>query len=219
MHLPIVHDESACARADVTDSIKNDGIIYYLKTSTPHLHDITIWGPFETIEAVAAQMHRSFGSECPDGHKTVDQLLADNQLIFVGHVSSPINNDLNKIKTCRILKENNPGMKKLLPGPSWRVFSMDVDTDALEQTSATASFVERRAVRDADIQGTFASEEAAIERAKQTAKAVARSVENGSVLVLGHEHHGSVGKFVAGRPPFTSGLLTFVGIKYNDGGR
>lgn len=45
--------------------------IYYLETSTPHLYDISVSGPYCPLDAIISQVLRNFGEACLHGQSLI----------------------------------------------------------------------------------------------------------------------------------------------------
>ncbi|CAJ2500955.1 Uu.00g038080.m01.CDS01 [Anthostomella pinea] len=79
--------------------------IYYLKTSTPHLYDITLSGPYRDLDAVYPQIMNNFGSEYPAGRSAVQDFMRDGHLMSFQHITAPHRNDPNRTRTMRLVTE------------------------------------------------------------------------------------------------------------------
>ncbi|KAK3645139.1 hypothetical protein LTR56_009188 [Elasticomyces elasticus] len=149
----------------------DSGTIYYLQTSTPHLYDTSISGPYHNLDAIAAQIERNFGSECQPGTQYLDEMLGAGMEIM--HVTSPINCNPNLTKTARILRETNPTMLAQLPGPAWYIVVAEI---AVEIAPAAIGSSDPRAsmpLEDAQVHGTYGAEAAANDAARQLAQTIA----------------------------------------------
>ncbi|KAK5138551.1 hypothetical protein LTR08_000139 [Meristemomyces frigidus] len=168
--------------------------IYYLRTSTPHLHDISVLGPYHSIEALVAQAVHNFGDECASGVEALQDFAKEGMLDAFGHITSPINNDPNKVKTIRVIKEQNSAMAATLPGPTWYILSTDIDPALAYATIRGSSLdalvglayaaMERSGpallpVEDMMVHGTFGDATAAIEAARRLAHELASRIGGG----------------------------------------
>jgi hypothetical protein len=60
--------EQTSATDDGDSSSSNDAeTIYYLETSTPHTHDISVSGPYFPLDSIIRQVMHNFGDECRPG--------------------------------------------------------------------------------------------------------------------------------------------------------
>ncbi|KAK4899916.1 hypothetical protein LTR27_002677 [Elasticomyces elasticus] len=132
----------------------SDGTIYYLQTSTPHLYDTSISGPYHNLDAIAAQIQRNFGAECQPGTQYLDEML-----------EAGINGNPSLTKTARILRETNPTMLAQLPGPTWYIVvaELAVEIASLGLSDPGASMP----LEDAQVHGTFGDASAANDAARQ----------------------------------------------------
>jgi len=127
--------------------------------------------------------------QCREGQAAVDERLADGSLINILHISSPINQNPNRIRTCRILTENNPEMKARLPGLAFSVVSSVIDVNRAR------SSIRGVPVEDMNVHGTFSDAATATASAEHFAWTVA----------------GGDGSNVQAYPPGTAGAVsTFV---------
>ncbi len=145
-------------------------MIYYMQTLTDRVEEASISGPIETLEAVAHEMRHLFLAECPRALQTIDHLLAQGRLGTVGSVSSyPLGDDTSNAKTCEIIKEHNPRVKALLPGPAWFVVSGD------------ANYNQRVEVERSEVHGTFSSKAEAVVGARAVGQRKAEEQGDGRV--------------------------------------
>ncbi len=197
----------------------DNGSIYYLRTETPHLRSISVSGPYHRIEDLAQRMRRDFGSACPSGQTTVDDLLADGRLTGTAHVGASIRNDQNRIKRCRIIAKNDPVMKARLPCPVWYVVLAEPHISSMQRMNADAAIAGNAAVplTDLGVHGTYASEPEAITAARLAADTLPERMGDAQVRELDvsgdvHERAG----FAVFRPPFGKDQLTFVFARHDD---
>ena len=127
-----------------------------------------IMGPFDTLEAVARRMRETFGQECRTGQDKVANHLADGSLLDVPHIISRIDQDPARIKTCRIITEENAEIKALLPSVVFYVGSMRIDVKEGEDTPH-----ESLPIGNARVHGTFTSKAGATSKARRVAQRIA----------------------------------------------
>ncbi|KAK3620028.1 hypothetical protein LTR56_023666 [Elasticomyces elasticus] len=164
-----------------TATQSDSGTIYYLQTSTPHLYDTSISGPYHNLDAIAAQIERNFGAECQPGTQYLDEMLEAGMEIM--HVTSPmlVNGNPNLTKTARILRETNPTMLAQLPGPAWYIVVAEIAVEiaAMGSSDSGASMP----LEDAQVHGTYGAETSANDAARQLAQTIATR-ERGTVAVM-----------------------------------
>ncbi|KAK5711078.1 hypothetical protein LTR17_018578 [Elasticomyces elasticus] len=162
-----------------TATQSDSGTIYYLQTSTPHLYDTSISGPYHNLDAISAQIERNFGAECLPGTQYLDEMLEAGMEIM--HVTSPINGNPNLTKTARILRETNPTILAQVPGPAWYIVvaELAVEIASLGSSDPGASMP----LEDAQVHGTFGEASAANDAARQLAQTIATR-ERGTVAVM-----------------------------------
>lgn len=106
------------------------GTIYYLKTSTPHIKDISVSGPYKDLRAVYSQASYNFGSECQPGRDMLLETIINGQPIGFEHVESPISGNQNQKRRIQLIRKTNPALAARLPCPVFNVVRAEVATDA-----------------------------------------------------------------------------------------
>lgn len=162
---------------------QDESTIYYLHTSTPHLHDISISGPYVSLEAIGRQMINNFGPECRQGLETVMECAESGTLGRIQHIASPIGRDANRTKTCGIIKETNATVKASLPGIAYVVLSLAPDLELAGRGVRGPG--DSVPVLEMDVHGTFLDEAPANTRARQMATEKANAITNGRIRDLG----------------------------------
>ncbi|KAK4953526.1 hypothetical protein LTR10_008124 [Elasticomyces elasticus] len=177
----------------------DSGTIYYLQTSTPHLYDTSISGPYHDLDAIAAQIERNFGAECQPGTQYLDEMLEVGMEIM--HVTSPMlfwmlficgtkamtdmlsNGNPNLTKTARILRETNPTMLARLPGPAWYIVVADIAVEIAPAAMGSSDPGASMPLEDAQVHGTYGAEAAANDAARQLAQTITTR-ERGTVAAM-----------------------------------
>lgn len=63
--------ESSGSASNNASSGDDAQTIYYLETSTPHLYDISVSGPYYQLDAIIPQVLRNFGEACLHGQLSI----------------------------------------------------------------------------------------------------------------------------------------------------
>lgn len=112
----------------------------------------------------------------------VVECLGNHTLPHIEHITSPINNDQNRTKTCRIARETNAEVKSRLPCVVFVVVSNDIDIELARSEAAFAAPSDAMPVVRADVHGTFIDRSSAVERAREVAQEMADGVADGRVV-------------------------------------
>lgn len=157
-------------------------------------------------------MMRNFGPQCMQGRETVRERRTDGTLHAIEHIASPVDNDQNRTKTCRIIREQNALMKARLPGTAYVVVSTYVDKE-LAESGVHAAVPGTAPVQEMDVHGTFPDEGSAIERARTVAQGISGQIPNSRLIERG-ARNGMLCTFaVAGRDD----VFPIVTVKRDDG--
>lgn len=101
-------------------SPENPDTIYYLKTSKPHIHDISISGPYYPFEMIFGQLlYRLRTENSVAGERTLDDLVRDGVIASIEHFTAPLPD--GNIMRFHLLRERNPMVARHLPGEVWRI--------------------------------------------------------------------------------------------------
>ncbi|KAK4620023.1 hypothetical protein CLAFUW4_11244 [Fulvia fulva] len=149
--------------------------IYYLKTSTPHIHDIAVSGPYHDLESVHAQASHNFGSECSPGRSALEDFVRDGRHMAFEHIASPINGDPNRIKKTTLLRRQDAHLAAKLPCPVWNVVVSEVDSEL--KASGWAERNQMVPMKDMEIRQSYESEVAAKEKAREILQELVSSNE------------------------------------------
>ncbi|GAB7332086.1 hypothetical protein MBLNU13_g03973t1 [Cladosporium sp. NU13] len=145
--------------------------IYFLETSTPHLYDISVSGPYYPLDAIIPQVLRNFGEAC------LHEFIRDGHVVGFERITSPINNNPNKTKTIRLAREHNPTLASRLPSPAWVIMLLDMD---IIQTLPGA--FTHPPVRSLIPKGSFATQNEANTRLQQIAAELVASIPDSRVI-------------------------------------
>ena len=73
--------ESSGSASNNAGSSDDAETIYYLETSTPHLYDISVSGPYYPLDAIIPQVLRNFGEACLHGQSSIPTYTQQPQLL------------------------------------------------------------------------------------------------------------------------------------------
>ncbi|KAK5116575.1 hypothetical protein LTR85_009200 [Meristemomyces frigidus] len=191
------------------------GTIYYLQTSTPHLYDVSVSGPYHSVDAIVPQAMQNFGDDCRSGQGALRDLVRDGMFADAEHITSPINNDPNRTKTLRILKEHNPTMAARLPGPARCIIVAEVATDQMDNALHTGRV--HVPVKDMRVHGTFESEVLAKAAAQRVAEELATRTRRGRVIAQPEGATGAFAALVVGQSSNGSQTKSMVHVRYDAG--
>ena len=94
-------------------------VIYYLKTSKPHIQDVSISGPFYPLEKVFDQLHSRIKLEQSTGEAILDDLVLSGMFLSVEHFNVPIPG--GHVMRFQLIQEKNTKVAESLPGTVWNV--------------------------------------------------------------------------------------------------
>ena len=198
-------DPSISARARGSGSPEGDpNTIYYFETSTRHLHDISVSGPYFPLDEIVPQVLHNFGDACSQGscqptihprsaatianiselgrEAFLDAFLQDDHVAVFDRITSPINNNPNQTKTIRLIREHNPAMAASLPGPAWVVLQTEVLLNADTAGILTGPRTTPPPVKSLVPKGTFANQGLANARAHEVVSELAAGIRGARVL-------------------------------------
>lgn len=95
--------------------------IYYLRTSTPHLHDLSLIGPFHVLDAMVPSLRAKLRDESPAGLQMLDEMMAASRISAFEHINAPLPGLGNHKMRIELIREKNPEVLAILPGPVWLV--------------------------------------------------------------------------------------------------
>lgn len=149
------------------------GTIYYVQTSTPHIHDMSMFGPFHCLEALVPSVRRKLAQTSPAGLLTFDEMLssADGHISFE-HILAPLE-DGNKMMI-QVITRCNSEVAASLPGPVWNVVCSEILNPFDPASPKLKSF---------DIVGSFISPEAANEAVREVVASKARGMRAARQMV------------------------------------
>lgn len=141
----------------------------------PDGHELT--GPYQSSTALGAHTRVKFGRECQRGQEALDKVVAQVRLGKVDHLTSPINGNRKRIRTCHILREVNPKVKAQLPNPIYYVVSSRIDANPMLLHMMPDADVEHW--YDKELHGTFLDQDAAIAKGRRVAAKRASEYDGG----------------------------------------
>lgn len=144
---------SSPARVSLSDTI------YYLMTSIPHLHQFSYLGPFRDLESVASPIRSKLSELSPAGLIVFDEMIAETGLSAFDHVNAPLPGPGDHKVLIRLIRETNPEVRAILPGPSWMVVSSEPLSSTVVEPFAT--------LKDQEVHGTYVSAQGAEQRARE----------------------------------------------------
>lgn len=161
--------------------------IYHLRTSKPHIKDISMSGPYFPVEAVVEQVrHRLTVEGCMEGLQTFDDIVGAGQLSDLMHLNASMR-DGNIIKF-ELLPEKNAEVARAWPRQVWKVLVATPDltnfpnrTNRGQQTSQ-----DHPPTKDMEVHKTFTTKEAAIRDAQQVLQALKADAANDALAQSTH---------------------------------
>jgi hypothetical protein len=137
------------------DGIDPD-VIYYLKTSRPHLKDTSISGPFCPLDTIYEQMFSHLARErSTDGQRTLNEIIDTGGIAMLQHLNAPTAD--GNILRFEILREKNAEIARILPGEVWNILVGTMKQESFHDDTPN--------VIEMEIRGTFRTREAANEAA------------------------------------------------------
>ncbi|KIW44146.1 uncharacterized protein PV06_05179 [Exophiala oligosperma] len=132
--------------------------ICYLKTSRPHLKDVSLSGPYYPFDRVFGQMfHHMAANHSPDGHNTLTEMLMAGTANSLQRLNAPLED--GNVMHFELIREENPEVARRLPGEVWCVFVATPHPDMYSRTERRPEgFIE---ASDMEVRGTFTTGEAA----------------------------------------------------------
>ncbi len=95
-------------------------VIYYLKTSRPHLKDTSISGPCYPLDTVYEQMFRHLARErSVGGEQTLHEIISTGDIAMLQHLNAPTAD--GNILRLELLREKNAEIARVLPGKAWYI--------------------------------------------------------------------------------------------------
>lgn len=109
--------------------------IYYLRTSIPAIHDITISGPFHVLEAALPNLRLRL-AESSEATEMYNAVTENGRLLNrFCHARGPIDEIPEHFVEVELLRVSDAGLKRALPGPVYKVISSEPFLDAAGQPS------------------------------------------------------------------------------------
>ena len=127
--------------------------IYFVKTSKPHIQDISILGPFYLVEDAHMQLLMMLRREKTSvGEEMLHDLVNDMGLASMEHLNAPLPD--GNIMKLQLLREKNAEVARILPGEEWKIL-----VATLIMTSDRST--EHPRVKKLKLRGTFTTKEEA----------------------------------------------------------
>lgn len=138
-------------------TVADPDTVYYIKTSKPHLKDVTIAGPYYPLQNIFPQLIRRLRREgSVAGERTIDEIVhsGDQAVLSLQHFNAPLP-DGNVMKF-ELLREKNARVAHSLPGDVWTILigTTHSDTEIPDPPARTP-------VDDMEVRGSFASKDEA----------------------------------------------------------
>lgn len=155
----------------------------------------------------------NFGPQCRQGGETVLECAEAGRLGGMEHITSPIDNDQNRTKTCRIIKETNREVKARLPGTAYVVIQTDPDLETIRSLGGRPPS-DGIPVHAMEVHGSFTEQAPAAARARQIAEEMAGRGRNRCIQDANGSGFGLVGSFavVEGRE-----IVAVIQVRRDDG--
>ncbi|EXJ78730.1 hypothetical protein A1O1_09132 [Capronia coronata CBS 617.96] len=150
-----VGDKEGDSDGEHDDDEPDPDVIYYIKTTTPHIRDVSVSGPYSKLEDVLEQLLVKVRiAKSKDAERTLDEMVYSGQAPALVHLSCPLPD--GNIMKLELLKQKNPEVARHLPGSVWYII---VATPFLDRTALGRSGCVP--VQDLDLYETFTTKEAA----------------------------------------------------------
>lgn len=105
--------------------------VYYLRTSQPHVHDVTVSGPYHPIAMIRPQLMRRLSGLSFSAFSSFFETFPENiegegpiGLSSWVQISGPLDDNPRHSVTVELICEHNPAMTRHLPKPVWRIMAM-----------------------------------------------------------------------------------------------
>lgn len=149
-------------------------ILYYLKTSKPHIGDITISGPYYPIDNMIEQIRWRLSQEnSPQGSRTFEELLEAPGIGGIEHLNAPLPD--GEVMRLQIQRERNAEVAAALRGraPGTPLSTYKVYETVPDPSTHDANYEHEEdfvPLREANIHATFTTKEAATRSATDLVK-------------------------------------------------
>lgn len=135
-------------------------VIYYVKTSKPHIQDISISGPFYPYETVLHQLLGRLRMEkSKEGECALDDIVYGGGVVHLESFNAPLPD--GNIMKFQLLREKNAAVARSLPGEAWNII---VASPSMNRAGRTAGLGR---VEDMDVEATFRTKAEADRKAEQ----------------------------------------------------
>lgn len=168
------------------------GIIYYLRTSQPHIHDVTISGPYYPIGMIRPQMLQKLGETSHAAFMYFHEAFPDDTagegpigLTNWGRLIGPLDNNPRHTIKVELLTEHNPAIAATLPRPCYRIMF-----SKCKQLPGTKTEQFRRVfgygpLKDMEIHGAFLDRDKAEAAARRVLKEKLEEFPGSQETVMG----------------------------------
>jgi hypothetical protein len=166
--------------------------IYYLKTSKPHIKDISVSGPYYPWEHLTIQVVRRLEHEgSTAGVDSFIEMIEDGTVAVLAHFKAPLP-DGNIIRF-DIIREKNAEVARIWPGDVWFVKVSEPD---MNDRSVTTEYPPMHAV---ELRGTFRTKEEANQRAREVVDEMKEEAGRNAHVTRHLENGLFQGMVIAGR--------------------
>lgn len=141
--------------------------VYYLRTSIPAIHDITISGPFHVLEAALPNLRLRL-AESSEATEVFNAITENGRLLNqFCHARGPIDEIPEYFIEVELLRVNDAQLKRRLPCPVYKVISSEPFLDSGGQPSQSPRPGGGMCVKDMQLIGSYVSAAAAKARANE----------------------------------------------------
>lgn len=141
--------------------------VYYLRTSIPAIHDVTISGPFHVLEAALPNLRLRL-AESSEATEVFNAVTENGRLLNqFCHARGPIDEIPEYFIEVELLRVSDAPLKRALPCPVYRVISSEPFLNAAGQPSQSPRPGGGMCVEDMQLIGSYVSAAAAKARANQ----------------------------------------------------
>jgi hypothetical protein len=184
-------------------------VIYYLKTSKPHMLDVSISGPFYPLEEVFNQLHTRMEMEESTGGDMLDDLVFSGAFPNVEHFTAPLPD--GNIMKFQLLRERNRDVVRALPCKVWNITIASPNLSVGDSGPGSPY----PPVEDMQLRGTFLTSQAANIEAERVLREL--KAEEGRTAVVQKSYRDGLveGFMMSGRG--ATARAKVVQVRYDDG--
>lgn len=141
--------------------------VYYLRTSIPAIHDITISGPFHVLEAALPNLRLRL-AESSEATEVFNAVTENGRLLNqFCHARGPIDEIPEYFIEVELLRVSDSPLKRSLPGPVYKVISSEPFLDAGGQPSQLPRPGGGMCLKDMQLVGSYVCAAAAKAKANE----------------------------------------------------